>query len=510
MAVQRDVRAHRGVPAPLVAALGVLALIGVVAYARQVADGMAVTGLRSLGTSGGASWGLYIVLMVYFVGVGFTSLALVALIHLRKAATLRPLTRAAEILAVVCFVLAGLGILVDIGQPLRGLINSLRYARPGSPFFGTFALAISGGLIASLTFLYLDGRRIAAERARTGGGRLYRVLSAGYRDTSAERDRHSRAGFWLAVAVLPLLWVAVSTEGFVFGLQAARPGWYGALQAPAFVVLSAATGVGVLIVIAAFARSVIGPAERVPLDVFRVLGGVLAVLLFVYLYFLVVEVLTHGYAATEHDIEMTAAFLRGEYAWLYWTSTALLTIPLVVLAGQRILGWSAAVAPVLASGALVALAGVGRRYVIVVPSQTHGSMLPYEPGSYVPTWNELGVAVGLLALGSLLFAALATLYPPTAVGPTERGELVRGSAGPSMRRKLTARVMVAAGFTLQAVSYLFLAAPIGKPTGVEFSEPRLPFAPAVFILGVLLVFLAAVAYEVLPERGEDRQAVPEG
>ncbi|MFN3285918.1 MAG: hypothetical protein ACK45F_06515 [bacterium] len=62
-------------------------------------------------------------------------------------------------------------------------------------------------------------------------------------------------------------------------------------------------------------------------------------------------------------------------------------------------------------------------------------------------------------------------------------------------------LLVVAGFALQAVSYFFLAAPLGVPTSPVYSNPRVPFAPAVFILGVVLVFLAAVVYELLPESG---------
>lgn len=69
-----------------------------------------------------------------------------------------------------------------------------------------------------------------------------------------------------------------------------------------------------------------------------------------------------------------------------------------------------------------------------------------------------------------------------------------------MRTGLTL-AMVAVGFALQVVSYFFLAAPLGLPTSPVYSNPRLPFAPAVFILGVMLVFLAAVVYELLPESG---------
>lgn len=60
-------------------------------------------------------------------------------------------------------------------------------------------------------------------------------------------------------------------------------------------------------------------------------------------------------------------------------------------------------------------------------------------------------------------------------------------------------LMIIGGFALQAVSYFLLAAPLGIPTSPAFSNPRLPFAPTLFILGVMLVFLAAVVYELLPE-----------
>ncbi len=68
-----------------------------------------------------------------------------------------------------------------------------------------------------------------------------------------------------------------------------------------------------------------------------------------------------------------------------------------------------------------------------------------------------------------------------------------------MRAALTI-LMVIGGFALQAVSYFLLAAPLGTPVSPYYSNPRLPFAPAIFILGVMLVFLAAVVYELLPEK----------
>jgi len=55
------------------------------------------------------------------------------------------------------------------------------------------------------------------------------------------------------------------------------------------------------------------------------------------------------------------------------------------------------------------------------------------------------------------------------------------------------------GLTLAFVSYFFLAAPLGIPVDERFSNPRMPFAAGLFVFGVLLCFLSAVVYELLPQ-----------
>ena len=67
-------------------------------------------------------------------------------------------------------------------------------------------------------------------------------------------------------------------------------------------------------------------------------------------------------------------------------------------------------------------------------------------------------------------------------------------------RRVAVWIMILAGFGLQALAYLALAAPIGRPTDVSFSEPRVPFAPLLFIIGVGMVFASAIVYELLPDR----------
>ncbi len=75
-------------------------------------------------------------------------------------------------------------------------------------------------------------------------------------------------------------------------------------------------------------------------------------------------------------------------------------------------------------------------------------------------------------------------------------------------RKIVVFTWLVTGFFLQAVTYFRLAAKLGVPQSPEYSNPRIPFAAVLFIVGVVMVFLAAVIYELLPDddRGEAERA----
>lgn len=405
----------------LMAGLAVLVVFGVVAYSRQFVEGEVVTGLRNVGPMGGATWGLYVAFVIYFEGVAFAGIAIAAIIRLFNVEDLRPVGRMALVLTVVAVVLAGLAVIADLGQPVRGIVNILRYARPGSPFFGTFTLVIGGMLAAGLALLYLDGRRDAALLAKRSGALqgLYRAWAAGYQDTVEERERHSRTTFWLILAIIPLLVAAHSTLGWVFGLQGGAAGWYGALQAPSFLILAGVSGIGHLIVMAAIARTFLNLGDRIPARVFAWLGNLLWVLVVVYMYLLVAQLLTSLYGSSERESRVTDALLTGEYAWVFWLSVSFLTFSAVVLFLQFVGKWYSLPLIVLA-GVLVNLAAIGKRFLIVVPSQTYGRLLPYETGTYTPTWVEYAIVIGLMALGGLAIVAFFKVFPIVPLKDDER------------------------------------------------------------------------------------------
>lgn len=65
----------------------------------------------------------------------------------------------------------------------------------------------------------------------------------------------------------------------------------------------------------------------------------------------------------------------------------------------------------VAMGILVNIAAIAKRLIIVTPSLTHGSLLPYEDGVYVPTWVEVAIIIGLMSLGALVILVFSKLFP---------------------------------------------------------------------------------------------------
>lgn len=69
------------------------------------------------------------------------------------------------------------------------------------------------------------------------------------------------------------------------------------------------------------------------------------------------------------------------------------------------------------------------------------------------------------------------------------------------RRGRITLMMILAGLALMIFAYFFGAAPwcIGD---VACSDPRVPWSPAIFVLGVIVAFTSAIYYEVAKDKEE--------
>lgn len=141
--------------------------------------------------------------------------------------------------------------------------------------------------------------------------------------------------------------------------------------------------------------------QRIGEGVFKWLGRFLLAAATVALYFMVVELFTLPYATPADERQLADALLKGSYAWIFWLAMALM------VTGLALLIWQAAtrkwrIGVLVAASAAIPTAALAERYLTVIPSQTHATLLPYEVGSYFPNWVEIAVVAGLYALGALL------------------------------------------------------------------------------------------------------------
>lgn len=386
--------------------------LGAYAYSRQIFEGESATGLGDLGTRGGAPWGLYIAFELWIVGAGFGAMILIGAAHLLGIEPIMRFTRALGVLALAGIFVGGWSIIADVGQPLRAIVNILRYARPMSPFFGTFTIGVVLAFAVLIVFLFLDSRPDAAKLAKTKTrwNGLLRLAAAGYTDTPAERKRRQQVSRALGAVLIIVGVVAASTSGFVFGVQQGRPGWVSALQAPGSVVLAGVAGTALAVLIATVVRSSLAEGKRIDGRSFAWLNGLLLAFTGVATYFVLVEVISSGYVARQDAKAVTDAIITGRYAWLFWLSNGLFMVTVVGTAWQLArrrynTGFTVGLA------VLAGFAALGKRYLLVVPPLTHGRLLPYSEGSYTPNWVEYLVVIGLVAVAIGFFMVFMKLFP---------------------------------------------------------------------------------------------------
>ncbi len=482
----------------------VIAVLGIRAYGHEYSEGIGVSAMKNIGEGGGAAWGLYIVMDITFLGFSFAGLTIASLIRLFGARDLEALERPALLLALVSLCLAGCCVVADLGRPLHGLWLLPKFARPMSPFFGTFTVVVSGYLTACLTSLYIASRRdahLCARAARQNEQKIaagfFRTWALGYCETSSSRIRTARAKWWLALLLTPLLCGAYSTLGFIFGIQVGRPGWYGTLQAPAFVVLAGVSGVGLLLFVLPLLRRFIpGFSAALGARAFSVLGNSLWVLASAYIYFSVSEHFTATYAGSFAARKVAHALTHGDYAVPFWLAAIAMLLafllPFLCLVTRR---WSPLV---LAFAGLMAIIGaILRRYLLVAGSQTHGSLLGERAAAYVPTAGEIIVMAGLTSLGVLVVMVLIKLFPAARVELEADGnagassELSISTNRGATLRHLLAVLTFACGLGIAVWGF------VNSPGAVPRSG--IAFAPVGFILGMMLTFATVVVYELIPD-----------
>lgn len=317
--------------------LSVGVLLTFIAFALYALSEQLTLGLGITGMTSPAYWGLYIVNFVFFVGLSAGGIIIASLVHLLGLSQFRSVARIAELMAIGCIILAVLFILLDMGRPDR-LPNVFRHGQLQSPLIWD-VIVVTVYLVTSLAYGYFGSR---ADLVRMMGAMperrwLYRLLTLGHVDVSERamaRDRKVlRVLAWVG---LPLAVALHSVTAWILGLVKARPGWYGAIMAPLFIVSATVSGLALLVVVVVACRRCLKlPVEE---KVVRELGKLLVFTIPVLGYLLFAELLTVLYGRDPASLHVFEEMMYGGYALVFWGDLLFgLLFPLVIL-GAILLG----------------------------------------------------------------------------------------------------------------------------------------------------------------------------
>ena len=371
-------------------ALGLLSLIGFGALGYQLINGLGVTAMNNA-----TSWGLYITMFMFFVGLSAGGLIVSSSATVFNIPAFKVVAKPATILSTVCIIVAGIFIMVDIGSPFR-VLNLILHSQFKSPLMWDVCV-ITLYLCINVAYLYLMTRKKPSKKALSVMSRI----------------------------ALPVAILVHSVTAWIFGLQIAREGWHSALMAPLFVASALDSGLALLIIVLVLLiKFKVFTVEK---KLITTLAGLLVTCVAVDAYFVFSEILTMFYPQEESVMLVLNEMLKGSMAPFFWGEVILgFLIPLAILLFKKNREKTSLV---IFSSVLIVIGVFFKRvwllftsfihpHVEGAPGITLGSYTPSESpnvfpsfwtlhGQYVPTLVELMVVVGMISFGVLLFIYLS-------------------------------------------------------------------------------------------------------
>ncbi|WP_282209750.1 NrfD/PsrC family molybdoenzyme membrane anchor subunit, partial [Parvibacter caecicola] len=342
------------------------------------------------------SWGLYITMFMFFVGLSAGGLIISSV---PKAFGLKGFGGISKV-AVMTSIAATVGaigfVVVDMGQPLR-VWELFVYSNLGSPLMWDI-IVLMVYLILSCVYLWAQ---IASERGKVSHAAL-RVIS---------------------VVALVCAVMVHSVTAWIFGLQQSHEMWHTALLAPWFVSSALVCGTG-LVICAAVALRAAGYLQWDQADLVK-LAKLLAVFLLVDLYFFGCDLLTEGFPAAS-GAEIVAMLVSGPLAPFFWGEVVLSVLAVIICVVPQL-----RTTPMMVAAGLFAIAAIFCKRVqllvggfqvanidwpaVLTPytvTDWEGNMAQaYQGLVYWPAPLELGIALGVVGLSFLVFFLGLKLLP---------------------------------------------------------------------------------------------------
>ena len=362
--------------------LGIFAVMGFAAIGYQLVNGLGVTGMNNI-----VSWGTYIMLFMFFVGLSAGGLIVSSSATVFNIPSFKVVAKPATILSTVCVIVAAGFIMVDLGNPFR-MLNLLLHSNLKSPLMWD-VMVISLYLVINVLYLYLMTRKNPNQKAM-------KIMSS---------------------IALPVAILVHSVTAWIFGLQIARGAWHTAIMAPLFVASALDSGLALLLIVLVLLMTF--KVFVVEKKLITTLAGLLVTFVAVDAYFLLSEMITMIYPQAESTMHHAEVLISGPLAPYFWIQVILgLVVPLTILLFKKN---REKMGLVVFSSALIVFGVLCKRIWLLFSAFVHpniaegqGVTLGYNQeniwstvGTYSPSLVELMISVGLVSFGILLFIFLA-------------------------------------------------------------------------------------------------------
>lgn len=383
------------------------------AWSFKLTHGEIALGLGDWGPGGGATWGLFIGMFIWWVGIAHGGILVSAAVRLFKIRSLAPVARIAELAALVALVCAVTGILMQLGRLDRvftSITSVLPRAIQHSPLVWDVTI-ITLYFTLTATYILLTLRHdiyVLWQRLPRLFSPLYRLLTIGYEPE--EDEKVERMVWWLALGLIlmaPLL-LHGGVIPWLFALLPSMPGFYGAAMGPVFLSLAIVSAFGVVTVIAYIFRRVHNWQDVFPDSVFAALGRAVMFSALLVLWLQLQVNVTGVYGAPIGVQRVTVAKLESVG---YWLGIGPIAASFMYLAVQGFFPRLFSVGRTTVTGFLVVVAVLVEKTLFIA----EGLMLPgfqlYEEGSYSPSWVEISGVVGTVFVVILYFTVIVKLIP---------------------------------------------------------------------------------------------------
>jgi len=351
---------------------------GVYAYSVQFRQGLSATGMNNI-----VSWGLYISNFTFFVGVAAAAVMLILPAYIFRDPDFHRVVLIGEGVAVGALVMCLSFIFVDLGGPLQAwhLIPGIGLFNWPTSILAWDVVVLNGYLLLN-TFVPLY------------------ILFCHYNNKKADERKYRPFVF------LSIFWafsIHLVTAFLYQGLPA-RPFWNNPLMGPRFLASAFAAGPALITLVLAVIHT--ATSYKIDTKLFNKLRLIIVVSAIINLIMLFSEVFKEFYSPTHHSLPAVYLFfgLEGHDALVPWIWTAV-TINIITTITLALNPGNNNPKVLLPASALLFIGiWIEKGLGLIVPG-----LIPSPMGEivdYSPTWVEISITLGILALGILVVTVL--------------------------------------------------------------------------------------------------------